>query len=92
MEKQNSARNFYLYDRFQASSASCKSCNEQRALSIVIRGESNDYLLDLPIKSLTLKNAQKHEKDFEDLKQKITEIEKMTPKDMWITELNNLKV
>jgi DNA topoisomerase-2 len=54
--------------------------------------ESYDYLLDLPIKSLTLKNAQKHEKDLEDLKQKITEIEKLTPKDMWITELNALNI
>ncbi len=51
-----------------------------------------DYLLDLPIKSLTLKNAQKHEKDLEDLKQKITEIEATTPKQMWVTELNALKV
>lgn len=49
--------------------------------------DSYDYLLDLPIKSLTLKNAQKHEQDLENLKQKITETEKMTPKQMWITEL-----
>jgi DNA topoisomerase-2 len=51
-----------------------------------------DYLLDLPIKSLTLKNAQKHEKDLEDLRQKITEIEATTPKQMWVTELNALKI
>jgi len=51
-----------------------------------------DYLLDLPIKSLTLKNAQKHEKDLEDLKQKITEIQAMTPKQMWVTELNKLHI
>lgn len=54
--------------------------------------ESYDYLLDLPIKSLTLKNAQKHEKDLEDLKQKIAEIEKTTPKEMWVTELNHIKL
>jgi DNA topoisomerase-2 len=54
--------------------------------------DSYDYLLDLPIKSLTLKNAQKHEKDLEDLKQKITETEATTPKQMWVTELNSLKI
>ena len=52
--------------------------------------ESFDYLLDLPIKSLTLKNAQKHEKDLEDLKTKIKEIEKSTAKEMWIRELMQL--
>jgi DNA topoisomerase-2 len=46
-----------------------------------------DYLLDLPIKSLTLKNAQKHENDLEELKKKIAEIEKTTPKEMWVKEL-----
>jgi DNA topoisomerase-2 len=50
--------------------------------------DSYDYLLDLPIKSLTLKNAQKHEKDLEDLKQKIVEIEGQTPKQMWLTDLS----
>jgi DNA topoisomerase-2 len=54
--------------------------------------DSYDYLLDLPIKSLTLKNAQKHEKDLEDLKNKIVEIEKTTPKQMWLTELTELTV
>ena len=50
-----------------------------------------DYLMDLPIKSLTLKNAQKHENDLEELKQKIKEIEATTPKQMWISELTNFK-
>ena len=54
--------------------------------------ESFDYLLDLPIKSLTLKNAQKHEKDLEDLKQKIVDIEGQSPKQMWLTELSALRV
>ena len=54
--------------------------------------ESFDYLLDLPIKSLTLKNAQKHEKDLEDLKAKIKEIEGTTPKQMWLTDLQNLMI
>jgi DNA topoisomerase II len=54
--------------------------------------ESYDYLMDLPIKSLTLKNAQKHEKDLEDLKQKIVEIEGIAPKQMWLNDLKNLRV
>ena len=54
--------------------------------------DSYDYLLDLPIKSLTLKNAQKHEHDLEELKKKITETEGTTPKQMWLTELNALKI
>jgi DNA topoisomerase-2 len=54
--------------------------------------ESFDYLLDLPIKSLTLKNAQKHEKDLEDLKVKIQEIEGTTPKQMWLHDLQVLMI
>lgn len=46
-----------------------------------------DYLMDLPIKSLTLKTAQKHENDLEELKKKIKEIESTTPKDIWLEEL-----
>jgi DNA topoisomerase-2 len=49
--------------------------------------DSYDYLMDLPIKSLTLKNAQKHENDLEELKKKIAEIEKTNPKQMWLDEL-----
>ena len=54
--------------------------------------ETYDYLMDLPIKSLTLKNAQKHENDLEELKKKIAEIEKTTSKEMWLNELKELKV
>ena len=52
--------------------------------------DSYDYLMDLPIKSLTLKNAQKHESDLEELKKKIAEIEKTNPKQMWLDELKLL--
>lgn len=54
--------------------------------------ESFDYLLDLPIKSLTLKNAQKHEKDLEELKSKVADVEKSTPKDMWSKELVSMEI
>jgi DNA topoisomerase-2 len=49
-----------------------------------------DYLLDLPIKSLTLKNAQKHEKDLADLKQMIAELEGKSARDLWLDELSKL--
>lgn len=55
--------------------------------------ESFDYLLNLPIASLTLKHAQKHEKNLEELRQSIMELESQTPKKMWLKELttgNNL--
>lgn len=54
--------------------------------------ESFDYLLNLPIASLTLKHAQKHEKNLEELRQSIVELESQTPKKMWLSELNKLGV
>jgi DNA topoisomerase-2 len=53
---------------------------------------SFDYLMDLPIKSLTLKNAQKHENDLNELKEKIKELEGKTGKDLWITDLEKLEI
>jgi DNA topoisomerase-2 len=54
--------------------------------------DSFDYLMDLPIKSLTLKNAQKHENDLETLKQDIKDLESQTSKGMWLRELKALKI
>jgi DNA topoisomerase-2 len=51
-----------------------------------------DYLMDLPIKSLTLKNAQKHENDLTELRQNIIQLESQTPKGMWLNELKKLTV
>jgi len=53
--------------------------------------DSFDYLMDLPIKSLTLKNAQKHEKDLEELRAKIVELEGKTPSGMWLEDMEKLK-
>ena len=55
----------------------------------LIKG-SYDYLLDLPIKSLTLKNATKHENDLAELKQKIVDLEGKTPRDMWLDDLEKV--
>jgi len=49
-----------------------------------------DYLMNLPIASLTLTNAKKHEDELVKLRAKISEMESMTPKHMWKTELTNL--
>ena len=48
-----------------------------------------DYLLNLPIASLTLKHAQKHEKDLEELRSAIKDLESQTPRGLWLKELNN---
>ena len=51
-----------------------------------------DYLMNLPISALTLKNAQKYENEFEELKKSIRNLENTTPKQMWIGELKALNV
>ena len=51
-----------------------------------------DYLMNLPIASLTLKIAQKHEDSLTQLKESIATMEKTTPKQMWTAELQALKV
>jgi hypothetical protein len=50
-----------------------------------------DYLLNLPIASLTLKHAQKHEKDLADLKAQIVDLESKNAKSLWLSDLSNLK-
>jgi len=52
--------------------------------------DSFDYLLNLPIASLTLKHAQKHEKDLETLRDKIDSLEAKTPRDLWLNDLEKL--
>ena len=54
--------------------------------------DSFDYLLNLPIASLTLKHALKHEKDLEDLKVQIADLEKKNGAMVWHDELEKLKV
>jgi DNA topoisomerase-2 len=54
--------------------------------------DSFNYLLNLPIASLTLKHAKKHEKDLADLRGEIEALEKTTSKQMWKNELSHLNV
>jgi len=76
-------------DLRRKSSEECDKLLSEQKFSKV--SDSFDYLLDLPIRSLTLKNAQKHEKDLSELRQKITLLESMTPSKMWLEDLSNLK-
>jgi DNA topoisomerase II len=49
--------------------------------------DSYDYLMDLPIKSITTTNARKHQADLESLRGKIAELEKKTPEQLWLDDL-----
>ena len=46
-----------------------------------------DYLLDLPIKSITITNATKHQNEYNVLKEKIKELESKSEKDLWLNDL-----
>jgi DNA topoisomerase-2 len=49
--------------------------------------ETYDYLMDLPIKSITTTNARKHQHDLETLRGKIADLEKKTPEQLWLDDL-----
>jgi DNA topoisomerase-2 len=53
---------------------------------------SFNYLMNLPIASLTVKHAQKHEQDLVNLRKEIEVLECTTAKKMWSSELSNLKI
>lgn len=53
--------------------------------------DSYDFLMDLPVYSFTAETIAKHEKNLEDLKKKIAEIEKTTPPEMWLHDLHAWK-
>lgn len=52
--------------------------------------DSYDYLMDLPFKSITVTNARKHQADLEALKSKIEALEKKTPENLWLDDLETL--
>jgi DNA topoisomerase-2 len=49
--------------------------------------DSYDYLMDLPIKSITLTHARKHQNDLETLKERIRVLETKTPEILWLDDL-----
>jgi DNA topoisomerase-2 len=60
-----------------------------KAQKFVLISDSYDYLLDLPIKSLTSVHAQKHRDELESLKQKITQLEKKSAEVLWLDDLDS---
>jgi DNA topoisomerase-2 len=70
-----------------------EECDRLLALDKFLKiRDSYDYLLNLPIAALTLKHALKHEKDLEDLRHHITQLEKTTAPALWQEELAKMKV
>jgi DNA topoisomerase II len=54
--------------------------------------ESYEYLLKLPIRSLTKETAEKHEKELAALRAEIAKTEGTMPHEMWLTDLAALSV
>jgi DNA topoisomerase II len=52
--------------------------------------ESFDYLLKLPMRTLTKENIEKHQKQLEELTQRIADIEKTAPHTMWLNDLSHI--
>jgi DNA topoisomerase II len=59
---------------------------------LIMIDDSFDYLLKLPMRSLTKENIEKHEAELKSLKTKIDAIEKTYPHEMWIQDLSMLKL
>jgi len=56
-----------------------------------IDGDYN-YLLKLPMRSLTAANIEKHQNELESLKRQIAELETKEPKDLWLADLAALHI
>jgi DNA topoisomerase-2 len=54
--------------------------------------ETFDYLMRLPMRSLTKENVVKHQKDLTTLKEKITVITKTEHYEMWIQDLGDFTI
>lgn len=52
--------------------------------------DSFDYLLKLPMRTLTKENIEKHQKQLDDLNARISEIEKTAPHTMWLNDLSHI--
>jgi DNA topoisomerase II len=61
-----------------------KLLEQQKFIKI---SDSYDYLLNLPIKSLTSVHARKHHDELDSLKAKISQLEKKTPELLWLDDL-----
>ena len=65
-----------------------EECDTLLGKHFVKINESYDYLMDLPIKSITATNAKKHKDDLEALQNKIADLTKKTAEGLWLDDLN----
>ena len=61
------------------------------AMNLDLIDDSYDYLLRMPLWSLTKELFEKLKLDFTAKKEEIVELEKVEPKDMYLSELKELK-
>ena len=64
----------------------------EKIKGIVTEEETYDYLLRMPIYSLTIEKMQELAKQIEILKVKLEEIKKKDIKNMWLDDLVNIKL
>lgn len=62
-------------------------CDARLEADGFLKIEGQDYLLDLPIKSITLTHAKKHEEDLRILRERIAELEKKNANQLWLDDL-----
>jgi DNA topoisomerase-2 len=55
-------------------------------------GESFNYLLDMSIRSLTLKHVERLRKEIIEMKTRIEEYNKKTPTDLWLEEMDDFTI
>lgn len=68
----------------------CETILEDAGLERI--DESFDYLLKLPMRSLTKENITKHQAELDELNSKISAIERTAPHEMWIQDLSMMKL
>jgi DNA topoisomerase-2 len=82
IEQQN--QNVPVPDLRRKSREECDDLLEKNKFSKL---PSYDYLMDLPIKSITSTFAQKHRDDLDKLKKSIHNLENTKPQEMWLNDL-----
>jgi len=75
-------------DLRRKSDKECDTILEDAGLERI--DESFDYLLKLPMRTLTKENIDKHQKQLEELNQRIADIEKTAPHTMWLNDLSHI--
>jgi DNA topoisomerase-2 len=84
IEQQN--QDIPVPDLRRKSREDCDKLLEQNKFTKI---EGYDYLMDLPIKSITSTVSDKHRADLEKLRVSISSLEKMTPEKMWVNDIDS---